>query len=171
VTSPRLRIRGDGTLLLSGRPLRRPLLVDGYANWIRLADADVLGSSPSSRLWQPRGDARLSLLVAGLYSDGWLSALGRVYVWPQEPGRLRLTLMAPPQGEPMTMRFDSREVRLLPGVRRVVEFDVCSRGLWQLTFASSSRGFVGSRVVGAFSAAEPEFVPGPCAPRTGAEAV
>jgi hypothetical protein len=175
VNSPRLRVAPDGSLMLEGRPLRSPVLVDGYAGTLRLADARRVASSPSFDLWEPRGAARLSLYLAGRYSDGWLAGAGRFHLWPERlgdavAGRLRLTLTAPAQGEAMIMRFragtdEPRDVRLLPGVPQLVEFRVCSRGPWHLTFVSSSRGFVGSRVVSAQST-EPEFVRGDCAAPT-----
>jgi hypothetical protein len=175
VHSPRLRVAPDGSLLLEGRPVRNPLLVDGYAGTLRLAHARRVASSPSFVLWEPRGAARLSLYLAGRYSDGWLASAGRLHLWPERrggtvAGRLRLTLTAPAQGEPMIMRFQAgtdapRDVRLLPGIPQRVELQVCSRGRWQLVFVSSSRGFVGSRVVSAQST-EPEFVRGDCAAPT-----
>lgn len=171
VASPRLRIGADGSLLHGGKPLEGALLVDGYANAIRLADADLLGSSTSYGLWRPGGAARLSTVAAGLYSDGWLAAIGRLYAWPDRPGgtiagRLRFTLTAPAAGEPIVMRFEAkggsaREFRLLPGVLTPVELVVCSRGPWHASFLSSGRGFVGSRVVSARSTV-PELVPGSC---------
>ena len=169
VHSPQLRVAGDGTLLLDGRPVRRPVLVDGYAGTIRLANADVLGSSPSFILWQPHGVARLSLYLAGHYSDGWLAGAGRLYLWPNRPGglvagRVQLPLVAPPA--PVTLRFRPAGappvvVRLRAGERRTVSFPVCSRGPWHLTFVADERGFVGGRVVSA-SAGEPRLLPGPC---------
>jgi hypothetical protein len=168
VNSPRLRVGDDGSLLLAGKPLRRPLLVDGYAGTLRLADARRVASSPSFTLWEPRAGARLSLYLAGRYSDGWLASMGQLYLWPERTGgsagrRVRLTLTAPAQGEPMVMRFRTkdrtRDVRLLPGIPKLVEFQVCSRGPWAVSFVSSSRGFVGSRVVSAQST-EPEVMRG-----------
>jgi hypothetical protein len=169
--SPRLRVAADGALLLGGRPLRAPLLVDGYAGTLRLADARRVASSPSYTLWEPRGEARLSLYLAGRYSDGWLAGAGRLHLWPETrggtvEGRLHLTLTAPVEGGPMTIRFQAergarQDVRLRPGVPQPVEFQVCSRGPWQLIFVSDSRGFVGSRVVSARST-EPVFAPGSC---------
>lgn len=169
VHSATLRVRGDGTLLLADRPVRSPLLVDGYAGTLRLADADILGSSPSFALWQPRGDARLSLYFAGRYGDGWLAGAGRLYVWPSRPGgalvrRLVLPLVAPPAD--VTLRFRAKgappvAVELTAGERRTVSFPVCSRGPWHLTFVSEDRGFVGGRVVSA-QAGEPRLVPGTC---------
>jgi hypothetical protein len=170
VHSPRLRAAPDGTLLLDGRPMRNPVLVDGYAGTIRLADADVLGSSPSSTLWRPRGEARLSLYLAGRFSDGWLAGAGRLYLWPRRPGgvvagRLQLPLVAPPAA--ITLRFNAKGappfvVRLRPNEARTVSFPVCSRGPWYVSFTSDNRGFVGGRVVSA-RAGEPRLLPGACA--------
>jgi hypothetical protein len=178
VHAPPLLVRGDGTLLLENRPFRRPLLMDGYAGTIRLADADLLGSSPSFKLWRPRGDARLSLYFPGRYSDGWLSAAGRLYVWPQRPGgtisgSVRLPLAAPAES-PLTIRFrpaGGRDtvVHLRRGERRTLTFPVCSNGPWHLTFLSQDRGFLGGRVVSA-QAGEPQIVPGPCRRRSASPA-
>lgn len=170
VHSPRLRAAPDGTLLLDGRPMRNPVLVDGYAGTIRLADAEVLGSSPSSTLWRPRGEARLSLYLAGRFSDGWLAGAGRLYLWPRRPGgvvagRLHLPLVAPPAA--ITLRFNAKGapplvVRLRPNETRTVWFPVCSRGPWYVSFTSDDRGFVGGRIVSA-RAGEPRLLPGACA--------
>jgi hypothetical protein len=180
VRSPRLRVATDGTLLLDGRPLGNPLLVDGYAGTLRLADADRVASSPSSTLWAPHGAARLSLYFAGRYSDGWLAGIGQLRLWPSRrggtlEGRVRMTLTAPEQSETMTLRFQAidgarQDVRLLPGVPRSVELEVCSRGPWRVMFVSNSRGFVGDRVVSARST-EPVFVPGSCRSTTAAPTV
>jgi hypothetical protein len=178
VRAPGLRVAADGGLRLDGRPVRRPLLVDGYAGTLRLADARRVATSPSFTLWEPRTEARLSLYLAGRYSDGWLASAGRLHLWPERrkavEGRVRMTLTAPAAGGPMTIRFLSsdgarRDLRLLPGVPQPIEFQACSRGRWQLTFVSDSRGFVGNRVVSA-QATEPLFVPGACRrlPRSGA---
>jgi hypothetical protein len=170
VHSPRLRVAGDGTLLLEDRAVRDPVLIDGYAGTIRLADSQLLGSSPSFDLWRPRGVARLSLYLAGQFSDGWLAGAGRLYLWPNRPGgvvsgRLQLPLVAPP--EAVTLRFRPAGappvvVHLRPGEQRVVSFPVCSRGPWHVSFVSEDRGFVGGRVVSA-RAGEPRLLRGPCA--------
>ena len=170
VHSPSLRIAGDGTLLLDGRPLNDPLLIDGFAGTVRLANADLLGSSPSFSLWQPRGDARLSLYLAGRYADGWLAGAGRLYLWPRRSGgvvaaQLELPLVAPP--EPVTLHLRAKGapplvVHLHAHERRTVSVPVCSRGPWYLTFLSDDRGFVGGRVVSVQSG-EPRLVGGSCA--------
>jgi hypothetical protein len=176
VHSPSLRVAPDGTLLAEGRPVRQPLLLDGYAGTIRLADARLVASSPSFTLWAPRGDARLSLYFAGRYSDGWLAGIGRLYLWPERldgtvAGTVGMTLTAPSGGGPMTIRFRPaggvpRQVRLVPGIPQRVRFEACSRGPWVVSFVSDSRGFVGSRIVSA-QATEPAVVPGTCVPSAG----
>ena len=180
VHAPRIKVAPDGGLLVDGRRVRNPLLVDGYAGTLRLADARRVAASPSFTLWEPRGEARLSLYLAGRYSDGWLSGAGRLHLWPERgrtvEGRLRLTLTAPAAGGPMTIRFlasrgERRDVRLRPGVPETVEFEACSVGRWELTFVSDSRGFVGNRVVSAQSS-EPVFVPSACRrPRAGVSTI
>jgi hypothetical protein len=116
----------------------------------------------------------MSLYLAGRYSDGWLAAIGRMYLWPERADgpiaqRVSLTLTAPAGAENMTIRFQEpggkrpRDVRLAPGRSQTVTFDVCSRGPWYTTYSSSVRGFVGSRVVSA-QATEPRMVSTSCSP-------
>jgi hypothetical protein len=170
VHSPRLRVGPDGALLLGNRPVRGPVLIDGFAGTMRLADAQLLGSSPSYSLWRPRGTARLSLYLAGRFSDGWLAGAGRLHLWPARGAsviatRLELPLVAPPA--PVTLRFRPRSgpelvVQLRANERRTLSIPVCSRGPWHLTFVSDDRGFVGGRIVSA-QAGEPRLLPGSCA--------
>ena len=142
--SPRLSVTADGRLLRDGRGLTGSLLIDGYGGTIMLADAERLASSQSFTLWRTNGPGRLSLYLAGRYSDGWLSGVGRMYLWPSAPGtpirrRVSLTLTAPTASDGMTIRFTepgkrAREVRLEPGRPRSVTFDVCSRAAWPLPY-------------------------------------
>jgi hypothetical protein len=173
VHSPRVRVARDGTLLLQGRALRGPVLVDGYAGTVRLADAELLGSSPAYLLWRPRHEARLALYLAGHYSDGWLAGAGRLYLWPSRPGglvsgRVQLPLTAPEASE-LTLRFrpagaaQSIVVHLRAGERKVLSIPVCTRGPWHASFVSDVRGSLGGRVVSAH-AGEPKLVRGSCHP-------
>ena len=78
---------------------RGPVLVDGYGGTIALSGAKVLAASQSYTLWRQNRPARLSLYLAGRYSDGWLAGAGRMYLWPERPGepiakRVTLTLAA-----------------------------------------------------------------------------
>jgi hypothetical protein len=170
-SSPRLTVAPDGRLLEGQKPVEGPLLVDGYGGTIALSGAKVLASSQSYTLWRPKGPARLSLYLAGRYSDGWLAGAGRMYLWPERAGgpiakRVTLTLAAPAAADGMTIRFQEpgkavREVRLEPGRSQSVAFDVCSRGPWHVTYISSVRGFVGTRVVSA-QAGRPRVTPIAC---------
>ena len=169
--SSSLTLGNDGRLRSEDRPLAGPLLVDGYGGTIVLAGANRIASSQSFTLWRPHGPARMSLYMAGRYSDGWLAGIGRLHLWPERTGgsierRVTLTLTAPPGAEGMTIRFQEPgrrplEVPLVPGRPETVAFDVCSRGPWQMTYTSTVRGFVGSRVVSAQST-EPRVSPISC---------
>ncbi|HEV2903263.1 MAG TPA: hypothetical protein VGW30_08385 [Gaiellaceae bacterium] len=169
--SPRLTVAPDGRLLEGKRAVEGPVLVDGYGGTITLAGAKALASSQSYTLWRPNGSARLSLYLAGRYSDGWLAGAGRMYLWPERRGepigrRVSLTLAAPPAAEGMTIRFQElgkplRAVRLEPNRPQTVTFDVCSRVAWHVTYLSSVRGFVGTRVVSA-QASEARVTPIVC---------
>jgi hypothetical protein len=170
--SSSLEVGSDGSLRSEGRPLAGPVLMDGYGGTIVLADAERIGSSQSFTLWRPHGRPRMSLYMAGRYSDGWLAGIGRIYLWPERAGgpierRVSLTLTAPPGAQGMTIRLEEPgrsplEVPLVPGRPQTVAFDVCSRGAWHMTYGSTVRGFVGSRVVSARST-EPRVSPISCA--------
>jgi hypothetical protein len=173
-SSPRLVVAPDGSLHAGGRALDGPVLVDGYGGTIQLANADRVAASQSYTLWRPRVAARMSLYLAGRYSDGWLAAIGRMYLWPERNGerigrRVSLTLTAPAASEGMTIRFQeagdkrSRDLRLVPGHPATISFEVCSSVPWHVTYTSSVRGLVGSRVVSAQSS-EPRVVPFACSP-------
>jgi hypothetical protein len=169
--SSSLTVGNDGSVRSEGRPLTGPVLVDGYGGTIVLAEADEIASSESFTLWRPHGTVRMSLYMAGRYSDGWLAGMGRLYLWPERSGgsierRVSLTLTAPPGAEGMTIRLQEPgrsplDVPLVAGRSETVVFDVCSRGSWQMTYSSSMRGFVGSRVVSAQSS-EPRISPISC---------
>ncbi len=164
--SSALTLGSEGSLRAEGRPLTGPVLVDGYGGTIVLSDAQRVASSQSYTLWRPNGQARLTLYLAGRYSDGWLAGIGRMYLWPDQRGgtiarRVSLTLTAPVGAEGMVIRFQEpgkrrREVALLPGRPETVVFNVCSRGPWHVTYVSSVRGFVDTRVVSA-RASEPRL--------------
>jgi hypothetical protein len=171
--SAALTVGSDGSLRSGGRPLGGPVLVDGYGGAIVLADAERIASSQSYTLWRPNSTARMSLYLAGRFSDGWLAAGGRMYLWPERNDgpiakRVSLTLTAPTGAEGMRIRFQEPgreqplDVRLAPGRPQTVAFEICSRGPWYMTYTSSVRGFVGSRVVSA-QATEPRIVPTSCA--------
>ena len=169
--SPSLTVGNEGSLRSGGRPLAGPVLVDGYGGTVVLANAERFASSQSYTLWRPRGRARMSLYLAGRYSDGWLAGIGRMYLWPERIGgsiarRVSLTLTAPEGAEGMIIRFQEpgrrpRDVRLVPGRSQTVVFDVCSRGPWRMTYGSSVRGFVDTRVVSARST-EPRISSASC---------
>ena len=162
----RLAIAADGALLLAGRPVRTPLLVDDYNVTVRLSGAAKVASSPIHTLWRPEGTPRLAMYVLGRYHDGWLASAGGINLWP-EPGERRLAgefsmrLTAPVKSGRVTMRFDlpdgsRKRVVLEPGVAQVVRIAACSEGAWKVPFSSSVRGFLAGRVVSA-RASSPVF--------------
>ena len=79
---------------------------------------------------------------------------------------MSLELAAPPGADALTIRFREagkrpRDVRLEPGRPQTVTFDVCSRGVWHVTYTASALGFVGTRVVSA-RASEPRVTAAAC---------
>jgi hypothetical protein len=152
-----------------------PLLVETRASWVELRNARPLAATEGFALWQPQGRARLGLLLAGRYSDGWLAPTGRITVWPERDGRpvagrFRIELAAPDAVRELTFSFRSpgrRSVEaVVPGGEtRVVVLTVCSHTPWRARFGADQAGFVGSRLVSGRASA-PVFTPDPgaCTP-------
>jgi hypothetical protein len=162
-----VRVGNDGSLLVDGRPVVQPLLVDEYGSTVRLRGARMLQAGRTATLWVPRGRPRLSLYATGRYHDGWLAHRGDISVWPGSAGRalsgrLSMRLAAPPDG--------SAEVTFgLPGGRRVsvhlrageakrVTIAVCARERWHATYRSNIYRVVGLRLVSVRTTA-PVFTP------------
>jgi hypothetical protein len=61
---------------------RGDLLFDIQGTSASLADAKILGRATNFVLWHPNAVPRLRLLIEGRYPDHWLSARGRIRVWP-----------------------------------------------------------------------------------------
>ena len=78
------------------------MLVDGYGGTIVLAQADQIALVAVVYALADLGTARMSLYMAGRYSDGWLAASAGSTSGPSAPaGRssASLTLTAPPGAE------------------------------------------------------------------------
>jgi hypothetical protein len=164
-----VKVGGEGSLEAGGRQLRGPLLVDGFGSTVRLRGARVVARSPMSTLWAPTGEPRLSLYAIGRYYDGWLGAVGAVYLWPASvggrvTGHVVLKVRAPDtQGRPLVLRFEGPArrliaVRLEPGERGTIRIPVCTAGPAYITFRSSAHGWAQLRAVSVHSSA-PAFVP------------
>jgi hypothetical protein len=132
--APRVRIGGDGALLLRGRPVRGAVVFSEYAVTAELRGATSVAATKLFELWKPEGKPRLRLLAGGRYFDKWLANSGYVRIW-DAPGTLRLRLVLPPRAPRSAMSFRARGVRrtviVEPGSSRVVEFAV-PRGVWTL---------------------------------------
>jgi hypothetical protein len=145
---PRALIGRDGTLLVHGRSLDRPLLVTRFAVVTQFRNAVRVGRTAVFDLWRPLGVPRLSLFAGGRYYDGWLASSGYVRVWADASGRargtLRLPLALPEQVKPTRIRFTTpgtvRIVTLRPGQATTLRFTVSSRQPWTLRFEALSGG-------------------------------
>jgi hypothetical protein len=164
-------IAADGSLVVAGRPLERPLLVDGYGATLRFRGARTVARSAVFRLVRPEGRPRLALYVPGRYWDGWLALNGSIRVWPEpgEPLAGRLTLVfespsdAPAAKVQLALPGSARRVISLPsGSRRPVTLSVCSTASWRADFAAPFTGTVGDRLV-SVHATEPRYLPDPSA--------
>jgi hypothetical protein len=147
---PRVRIAGDGSLFVGGKPLVRPLLLAKYAVAAEFRGAKRVRSTNVFDLWRPVGTPRLSLLAGGRYYDGWLATSGYVRVWPDTSGRvegvLRIPLELPRLVKTTRLQLSGADLRrtvtLHPGARRVVTVHVSSAQVWTLRFRTTGGAYL-----------------------------
>lgn len=147
-----LSIDRAGRLHVAGRPLRGPLVVDGYASTVEVADARVVARAPHDRLVVPRGDARLRLYVIGRSHDGMLvGSRGAILFWADRPGTL-------------VVRVSGRDVRIggtdVHGTR-VLRLPVCRAGRRVVPFEATLDRLAAGRPAGGRMSL-PRFVAGSC---------
>jgi dolichyl-phosphate-mannose-protein mannosyltransferase len=168
VTS-QIEIGRDGTLLVGGRPLRLPLLVDSRVAKMRLRDATLVATSPAYDLWKPAGAAKLYSYAVGWYRDGWL-ARRSFEVWaPRIAGRVRFRIKGP-RGRDSTLTISTPRgrtvMRVGAGVSRTIELTACGRSSWRATFASDYL-VLAPEGVESLQATQPVWTPDRAACRTG----
>ena len=147
----RLQVAGDGTLLVDGRPDRRPLLVQTYASTVQLSGVERVRHELIFDLYRPVGTPRLRLLAAGRFADRWLAPRGAITVWTKTGGTLELVLALPAHTQVTTIVLTGkgikRTVRVHPGQRIPLSFPVPAGGAWSLHFSSPRPGYLGERAV------------------------
>jgi len=147
----RVRVAPDGRLLVNGRTVRRPLLVQTYASTVRLSGVKRVRRELIFDLYRPAGTPRLRLLVAGRFVDHWLAPQGAITVWTRSGGTLALVLSLPPRTQVTSMRLTGRGidrlVRVRPGQRVPLSFRVPAGGAWSLHFETKRPGYLGERSV------------------------
>jgi hypothetical protein len=147
----RVRVAPDGRLLVDGRALRRPLLVQTYASTLQLSGVKRVRHELIFDLYRPTGTPRLRLLAAGRFADRWLAPRGAITVWTKVGGTLELTLSLPPRTQVTPMRLTAqgidRLVRVHPGQRISLHFRVPPGGAWSLHFSTTKQGYIGDRAV------------------------
>ena len=157
----KIEIAPDGSLLVDGRALAQPLLVDSYGATMRFRGAREVGRTRLYRLLRPVGRPRLALYVPGRYFDGWLALDGSIRLWaPKLAGRLSFTLSLPPDAHPAAVTFRSPTGKTVVGVRPGdnvrVSLPVCARSRWRADFEAPFTGSIGIRFVSVRST-EPFF--------------
>ena len=85
-------VTGDGRMVAGRDPITGPILFESFAARAQFTGARFVGRGVTLDLYKPVGTPRLSLLVSGLYTDGWLAHGGRLTVWPDSSGSTRGTL-------------------------------------------------------------------------------
>jgi hypothetical protein len=169
-----VRVTADGRLLADGQAVRQPLLVQTFGSSAVFRGVERVAQTDTFDLLRPRGTPRLALLAAGRYADGWLARTGHVAVWPDGTGRtegtLRLVLWLPPKTQPTPVRLTGpgfvRRLTLAPGGRRVLEFEVSTRGPWAVFFRTSRPGYLSDGRVISVAAEMPVFERAPSSGRT-----
>ena len=140
-----VRVAPDGRLLVDGRAVRRPLLVQTYASSVRLGGVERVRHELIFDLYRPTGIPRLRLLAAGLFADRWLAARGAITVWGAKDRSLALDLSLPPQTQTTELRFTAvgvrRIVRVHPGGRVRLAFRVPKDGAWSVHFTAPRPGY------------------------------
>jgi hypothetical protein len=142
------RVSRDGTILVRGRPLRGPVLADGFATTIVFRDARRLGGSPQFDLWQPQRAAQIAALMLGRYSNGELASGGGVVLWPARlderlAGRLELEVRGPRSGR-VRFTLGQRVVTVAAGGLAHVRVPVCKTGgLWSVKYEALVSGQTG----------------------------
>jgi hypothetical protein len=149
----RLTVAADGTLLARGRPVTRPLAVDGFSDTVRFRESRELASSPAFDLVDSPRPQRLALYAPGRFEDGWLGLRGSFQVWPDtDAGLLSFELTGPEGAPPVAVELApedarSREVIVQPGRTTAVSVPVCTAGPWTMEFVAPSTGTAGGRYV------------------------
>jgi hypothetical protein len=164
----RIAVGRDGALLSSGRPIRRPLVVDEYAGRVELQGAVLVATAPTHRLWRPTGTPRLRLVADGYFGNGTLGRAGAFRIWPASPGADlagRLAFRVRPDFHTALVVRTPRGRRvysLQPGRTTAIALPVCSRGRWVATFEASKSSWGDGRLVSAHSTV-PSFSEDPAA--------
>ena len=85
------------------------------------------------------------------FADRWLAPRGAITVWTKRGGTLELVLSLPKQTQVTSVHLAAlaidRVVRVRPGQRIPLRFDVPAGGAWSLHFNSSRPGYLGDRAV------------------------
>ena len=143
----RVRVAPNGRLLVDGRPLRRPLLVQTYASTVQLENVRRVRHELIFDLYRPTGTPRLRLIAAGRYADKWLAPRGAITVWAKRAATLQLVLSMPEGTQATPLKLNGRTVTVKPGQRVPLTFRVPGGRAWSLHFSSSRPGYVGDRSV------------------------
>ena len=170
LAQPEVRIDGRGVLLLGGKPLTEPLLVDDNSSTVAFRAASPLARWGTETLWRPHSPARLRVVLVGRLSDGRLLPGGTIAVWglrvrlagwielrlraPTTLGRAHLRLSA---GSGVITAFSVRA-----GRTRIIRVRACGASPWRSKYQAGPMKTVGGRVALPVVSI-PRYVPDPAA--------
>jgi hypothetical protein len=163
-------IGADGSILVGGKPVTSPLLVDAYSATTEFRGAEQVYRTRIYRLMRPTGTPRLSLYVTNRFFDGWLGLHGGIQLWPAEgqklAGRVAVTFSLPPDviQTPMSLKYPggTKRVDVQPAQAVTVSLPVCSDGSWLASYEGPVSTNIGERLV-TVRATKPTYTPDPSA--------
>jgi hypothetical protein len=157
---PRMKVAGDGSLSVAGKPLDGPLVIDELMDTIKLRGAVKAGHSAAFSLWLPRGRPRFAFIASG-FGSGLIAPFSALELWPEkadgriagfltfrlrtahEVGSVKLSLSIPGAAK--------QHMRLRIGDNRPVRIAVCSNGPWRATMIASPSILRGTLLISARS--------------------
>jgi hypothetical protein len=144
--SGHVRVAPDGRMLVGGKTIRSPLLVQTYASTVQLTGMRRVRHELIFDLYRPVATPRLKLIAAGRYADRWLAPRGAVTVWASKPGTLFLDLSLPRGTHVTPLRFNAtgltRRVVVRPGAHLHLAFRVPGGAAWSLHFHAPKSGYL-----------------------------
>lgn len=139
----RLTVDDRGTLRLGVKPVEGQLLLDGTSTRILVANSRTIAKGGDFALVDSARGARLSTIVEGMYSDGWLAGSGSVTLFATgrsgicRNATLRLTL--PAGGSPVRVFLGGQIRDVEPGSTSRIFLSGDPSGRTTVHFTSTGR--------------------------------
>ncbi len=127
-------VSADGTLLVSGHPLRGPVVVSTpLQTSVALRDAPLVHTFSGLSLWRTHGNAQMWAQVDNRLGDGRIAGPGLAHVWggtPRLAGWIVMRAFAPSVLGRAQIKLGSATVSIPAGAIRTVRVRACGKGPW-----------------------------------------